>query len=90
MEKFLEQNLNITLVNGLPLCEGSLTRKRISNSLNEESMLDLFMVCEYVLPHVVKMPWDKKSETQLKKKNVMALETKEKLQRQTMPNLSWN
>ena len=26
------------------------------------------MVCEYVLPHVVKMPWDKKSETQFKKK----------------------
>ena len=65
MEKFLERNPTITLVNGLPLCEGSITRKRISNCLNEESILDLFMVCERVLPHVVKMHVDEKGENQL-------------------------
>ena len=88
VEKFLERNPTITLVNGLPLCEGSITRKRISNCLNEESILDLFMVCERVLPHVVKMHVDEKGENQLT--NFMALETTEKLQSQTMPNLSWN
>ena len=65
LEKFLERNKNITLVNSLPLCEGLITRKRITNCLNEQSVLDLFIVCEKVLPHVVKMHVDEKGEHQL-------------------------
>ena len=45
LEKFLEINKNMTLVNSLSLCEGLITRKQISKCLNEKSVLDLFMVC---------------------------------------------
>ena len=65
LENFLERNKNVTLVNSLPLCDGSITRKRITKCLNEQYILDLFMVCDKVLPHVVKMCVDVKSEQQL-------------------------
>ena len=42
---FLDQNQNITLVNSLPLCEGLITRQRITDILNEKSVIDVFLVC---------------------------------------------
>ena len=65
LEEFLRRNKNITLVNALPLCEGSITRKRITKCLNEKSILDLFMVCDQVLPHVTRMHVDEIGEHQL-------------------------
>ena len=65
MENFLVQNKNITLVNALDLCEGSITRKRTTACVNEKSILDLFMVCDKILPHVVYMHVDEKGEHQL-------------------------
>ena len=65
LEKFLERNKNVTLVNALPLCEGLITRKRITNCLNEQSVLDLYMDFEQVLLHVAKMHVDEKGDHQL-------------------------
>ena len=59
------RNKNVTLVNPLPLCEGSITRKRITKGLNEKSILDLFMVCNQVLLYVVRMYEDEMGEYQL-------------------------
>ena len=59
------RNKNVTLVNALPLCDGSITRKRITKCLNEKSILDLFMVCNQVLPYVVRMHVDEMGEHQL-------------------------
>ena len=42
LQDFLERNKGITLVNSLPICEGLVTRKRITDKLNQTSVLDLF------------------------------------------------
>ena len=55
----------MTLVNSLNICEGSITRKRISKCLNEKSILDLFFVCSTILPHVMKMHVDELGVYQL-------------------------
>ena len=55
----------MTVVNLLPLCEGSITRKRVTKCLNEKSILDIFIVCEQVLPHVQKMHVDENGDHQL-------------------------
>ena len=36
LENFLKRNRNMTLVNALPLCEGTITRKRITKCLNKQ------------------------------------------------------
>ena len=65
LERFLKRNKNMVLVNSLPICEGLITRKRITKCLNEASILDLFIVCDKILPYVVKMHVDEKGENQL-------------------------
>ena len=57
-QQFLERNKNLSVVNALPLCEGSITRSRIKNGTKEQSVLDLFVVCSRVLPFVSKMVID--------------------------------
>ena len=54
-EKFLLRNPQLTVVNSLELCEGLITRKRVKNESIEESVLDFFIVCNLVLPHVKRM-----------------------------------
>ena len=65
LEKFLNRNKNMTLVNSLPICEGLITRKRQTKCLNEKSILDLFIVCDQIMPYVVQMHVDEKGENQL-------------------------
>ena len=65
LENFLEQNKNMTVVNSLNICEGAITRKRVTKCLNEKAILDIFMVCEKILPHVTKMHVDEKGDYQL-------------------------
>ena len=65
LQMFLNRNKNLTLVNSLPLCEGLITRKRKTLCLNEKSILDLFIVCDQIIPHVVKMHVDERGENQL-------------------------
>ena len=65
LQQFLERNKNITLVNSLPICEGIITRKRVTESLNQTSVLDLFLVCERMLPFVTRMHVDIQGSHQL-------------------------
>ena len=53
------------MVNALYLCAGSITRKRKTCCVNEESILDLFFVCDKILPLVKSMHVDEKGEHQL-------------------------
>ena len=55
LKMFLDRNKNITLINSQPLCDGLITRQRKSKNSNEKSVLDLFMVCDNMFPHVSKM-----------------------------------
>ena len=57
-QEFLERNRQLTVVNALPQCEGLITRQRNKNNKIERSVLDFFVVCERVLPFVVKMHID--------------------------------
>ena len=57
-QHFLERNPHLTVVNSLSLCEGLITRSRFREGNLEESVLDFFVVCQLVLPHVTKMVVD--------------------------------
>ena len=61
-EQFLKRNPNVNVVNSLELCEGLITRKRHRNGKVEESVLDFFIVCDLILPHVTRMVIDEKKE----------------------------
>ena len=53
--KFLNDNPHLTLINSLPVCEGKITRSRMCEDKLEESILDVYVVCQLVLPYVTKM-----------------------------------
>ena len=53
-QHFLNKNSHLTVANSLELCDGLITRRRIKNGKLEESVLDFFLVCNQVLPHVKK------------------------------------
>ena len=61
-QEFLERNPQLSVVNALPQCEGSITRRRNKNDKMEKSILDFFVVCERVLPFVVKMHIDESKQ----------------------------
>ena len=62
---FLQRNPGISLVNSLPICDGVVTRQRISDLLCEKSVIDVFLVNAKVLPFVQKMVIDEKREDPL-------------------------
>ena len=57
-EQFLKRNSHLSVVNGLDLCEGLITRRRSREGKIEKSVLDFFIVCNLVLPHVTRMVID--------------------------------
>ena len=57
-QEFLLNNPHLTVVNSLPICEGLITRRRYKNNILEESVLDFFVVCDLVLPHITRMVID--------------------------------
>jgi hypothetical protein len=57
-QQFLERNPHLSVVNSLSLCEGLITRSRFREGKLEESVLDFFVVCNLVLPHVTRMVID--------------------------------
>ena len=57
-EEFLLQHPHLSVVNALPECEGLITRRRTTNGIKEESILDFFIVCDKVLPYLKKMVID--------------------------------
>ena len=61
MEDFLIRN-QLTVVNSLPKCKGLITRIRKCLDKYQESVIDFFVVCELVLPHVVSMEVDDKKK----------------------------
>ena len=61
-EEFLKRNSNLTVVNGLPQCQGLITRCRIKDGEMEKSILDFFVVCSRLLPYVSQMVIDEKKE----------------------------
>ena len=58
VQQFLERNPHLTVVNALDLCEGLITRRRFRNGKLEESVLDFFVVCHLVRPHIRRMVID--------------------------------
>ena len=54
-QKFLEKFPFLTIVNNLDVCNGSITRKRITIKGVEESILDFFIVCDKIQPFIEKM-----------------------------------
>ena len=58
LEQFLTRNQHLKIVNALPQCKGLITRRRMKNGEAEESILDLFIVCNKVLPFVTNMVID--------------------------------
>ena len=61
-EQFLKRNSNLTVVNSMKLCEGLITRRRIKAGKLEESVLDFFVVCDTVMPHITKMVIDEEGK----------------------------
>ena len=61
-QNFLEQHPNLTVVNSLPLCTGLITRSRNKDGKSEVSVLDFFVVCDRVLPYVMRMKIDENKE----------------------------
>ena len=57
-EEFLARNPHLTVVNSLQLCKGLITRSRLKDGSQEESILDFFIVCSRVLPYVTSMVID--------------------------------
>ena len=54
-ENFLNRHPQLTLINSLPICEGKITRSRMKDGVLEEAILDVYVVCQLVLPFVTKM-----------------------------------
>ena len=61
-QNFLNNHSNLTVVNSLPLCEGLITRSRNKDGKLENSVLDFFVVCNRVLPYIMKMKIDEEKE----------------------------
>ena len=57
MADFLERN-QLTVVNSLNLCKGTFTRIRKRKDISEKSILDFFVVCKRILPHITSMHID--------------------------------
>ena len=51
---------NLTVVNSLDVCNGTITRKRVTKIITETAVLDYFIVCDRMLTHVTKMEVDEK------------------------------
>ena len=62
---FLQRNNDMHLVNSMSICNGVITRQRITDTLNEKSVIDVFLVCGKVLPYVQKVLVDEKRENPL-------------------------
>ena len=55
---FLNKYPHLKVVNSMNLCEGVITRKRITKKKTETSVLDFFVVCEQILQFVNRMVVD--------------------------------
>ena len=51
---------NLTVVNSLDICNGTITRNKVTRVSNEKAVLDYFIVCDRMLKHVSKLDIDEK------------------------------
>ena len=61
-EQFLSRHPHLSVVNSLDLCEGLITRSRLRDGKLEESVLDFFVVCNLILPHITRMVIDEQKK----------------------------
>ena len=61
-KNFLNKFPHLTLVNSMPLTEGSITRRRITVNKVEESIIDFFVVCDRLLPYIQKLLIDEQKK----------------------------
>ena len=66
-QDLLARHPNLSVANALPLCEGTITRSRVKDGKVEKSILDFFVVCSRVLPHITKMVIDENKKHVLTK-----------------------
>ena len=62
---FMERNPHHSIINALPICEGTITRMRKTTRGVEKSVLDVFVTCDEIRPYIVKMRVDEKRENAL-------------------------
>ena len=55
---FLERMPHLSIINSLPVCEGSITRMRKTTQGMEKSILDVFVTGHRILPYITKMTVD--------------------------------
>jgi hypothetical protein len=61
-KEFLEQHPDLTVVNSLEICEGIITRKRVTKKKTEEAVLDFFIVCKKIATFIRKMVIDEEKQ----------------------------
>ena len=57
-KEFLKKFPHLHVVNSLDICEGIITRRRVTIKKEEKAVLDFFVVCDLVLQFIVKMVID--------------------------------
>jgi hypothetical protein len=60
--EFMDRNPHLVLVNSRPICEGLITRMRKTTKGMEMSALDVFLVCDKIIPYATRMVIDEKRE----------------------------
>ena len=61
-QEFLDRHPQLSVVNGLQICEGLITRCRICDGKLEQSVLDFIVVCHRVLPYISRMVIDESKQ----------------------------
>ena len=61
-KEFLSQHPDLTVVNSLEVCEGKITRRRITKKKKEEAILDFFIVCKKIAVFINKLIIDEEKE----------------------------
>ena len=55
LDEFLNRNRNISVLNALAICKWKITHERNTLIGTQKSILDFFLVCDKILPHVTEM-----------------------------------
>ena len=61
-QNFLERNPHLSVLNKEKICQGVITRSRIANNKNENSIIDFVIVCDKVLPFLSKFTIDEQKK----------------------------
>lgn len=62
---FLDRNKELTVCNALSVCQGTITRRRLTTKKEEKAILDFFICCDKLRPYVIKMKIDENGEHSL-------------------------